>query len=77
MNPAFTCPAPSYNSGLALDIFLGLEDRTIPIIPRINPTKKQANTIEQIPNTRTAVALGNIGFVSIQFFLRVKNGLKK
>ena len=77
MNPAFTCPDPSYNSGFALYIFLGLEERTIPIIPITNPTKKQANTIEQMPNTRTAVAFGNIGFVSIQFFLRVKDGLRK
>jgi hypothetical protein len=33
-------------------------ERANPIIPSIRPTKKQENTIEQIPSTSTAVEFG-------------------
>ena len=35
------------------------DPNTNPIIPSMAPTKKQAKTMEHIPNTKTAVAFGN------------------
>jgi len=62
MKPALREPLPSYNSGLSLYSFRPLPANTMPIIPKIRPTKKHPKTIEQIPNTSTAVALGKVCF---------------
>ena len=69
MKPALSDPAPSYMFGFSLFNFLDLPARTKPIIPKINPTKKHENTMEQMPNTKTAVEFGKDCLVVILFFL--------
>jgi hypothetical protein len=38
-------------------------------MPRIRPTKKHPKTIEQMPNTNTAVEFGKVSFVAILIFI--------
>lgn len=58
MKPAFNAPKPSYIEEFSLYILRPFPERANPIIPSIRPTKKQENTIEQIPSTSTAVEFG-------------------
>src|SRR5690606_37789656 len=87
--PVLTLLKPSYCSGLSLYWAMALFANMSPITPKILPKieQQQAKTIERIPNTKTAVLLGNFclsislnlvyNWLIINYFIKIRNNHSK